>query len=133
MDVCQVIKDFFASGKLLSYINTTLLALVPKIENPITPNELRPIVYYIACYNTIYKCITKILSERMKATLAWLEDNSQGAFIPGGSILHNVLLCEDPVKFYKRKNISPQCTMKLELKKAYDTIRWQCLQQILLL
>ncbi|XP_062114427.1 uncharacterized protein LOC133825513 [Humulus lupulus] len=35
------------------------------------------------------------------------------------------------LKGYKRKNISPRCVMKVDLSKAYDSIDWNCLEDIL--
>ncbi|XP_062080507.1 uncharacterized protein LOC133785272 [Humulus lupulus] len=41
------------------------------------------------------------------------------------------LIPKDIIKGYKRKNISPRCVMKIDLSKAYDTIDWQLLEDIL--
>lgn len=42
-------------------------------------------------------------------------------------IVHNVMICQDIVRFYGRKNVLPSCLMKLDMKKAYDTIDWDFL------
>jgi len=102
--------------------------MVPKVVNPTSLTNLRPIAY---C-NTLYKCITKVLCERLKPVLHWLVESSQDAFIEGRYILHNGFLCEDQVKFYHRKNISARCIIKMDIKKAYDTMSWHCLEQLLL-
>lgn len=34
------------------------------------------------------------------------------------------MTCEDLVKTYNVENASPRCKMKLDLKNAYDTVRW---------
>ena len=41
--LCAAIKDFFRSGKLLKEFNHTFIALIPKVENPETANQFRPI------------------------------------------------------------------------------------------
>ena len=33
-DVCSSIKEFFSSGKLLKEANSTIIALIPKVNNP---------------------------------------------------------------------------------------------------
>ncbi|XP_062080939.1 uncharacterized protein LOC133785740 [Humulus lupulus] len=38
---------------------------------------------------------------------------------------------KDILKGYKRKHISPRCVMKIDLSKAYDSIDWNCLEDIL--
>lgn len=59
----QAIKSFFSS--LLKELNTTAVSLIPKVVNPSQLNDFRP------CFNTIYKCITKILARRMKSVMRW--------------------------------------------------------------
>lgn len=73
--VVDVIKNFFDFGKLLKEVNCITIALVPKVTNPTSCNDFRPISY---C-NTIYKCITKILANRIKKVLPFIISHSQGA------------------------------------------------------
>ncbi|GJW14525.1 RNA-directed DNA polymerase, eukaryota, reverse transcriptase zinc-binding domain protein [Tanacetum coccineum] len=49
-------------GKLLGEVNATLIALVPKIDTPDKVSDFRPIAY---C-NVLYKCISIILTNRIK-------------------------------------------------------------------
>ena len=56
---------------------------------------------------------------------------SQGAFVAGRSIIHNIRICQDLVKLYKRKITRASCMMKLDLKKAYDTISWDFIKQMI--
>ncbi|GJX80231.1 hypothetical protein Tco_0328380 [Tanacetum coccineum] len=56
-DVCKAVKEFFKSGKLLKEVNTTVISLVPKLQTPRVVSDYRP----IACYNVVYKIISKIL------------------------------------------------------------------------
>ena len=56
-EVTSAILDFFASGRMLKQINTTLLALIPKVHSPMMVIEFRP----ISCCNVLYKIIAKIL------------------------------------------------------------------------
>ncbi|XP_062112946.1 uncharacterized protein LOC133824095 [Humulus lupulus] len=56
----------------------------------------------------------------------------QQGSLPKG--LNNAMLSlipEDILKGYKRRHISPRCVMKVDLSKAYDSIDWQCLEDIL--
>ncbi|GJU11772.1 hypothetical protein Tco_1134168, partial [Tanacetum coccineum] len=48
-DVCLAIKEFFMTGKLLKEINSTLIALFPKIHHPKLVTDFRP----IACFNLL--------------------------------------------------------------------------------
>jgi hypothetical protein len=117
-DVVAAIKSFFDIGLLLNEVNATILTLVPKKPNPSAMGDFRP----IACCNVIYKCITKILSNRMLPLLDALISRNQSAFILGRSIYENVLLAQELVRNYHRKEGIPRCTMKIDLMKAYDSV-----------
>lgn len=76
--------------------NSTAVALVPKIPAPNSIKDYRP----IACCNTIYKCITKILANRMQVVLPVIIGPSQSAFIKGRSIMDNILLMQELMRGY---------------------------------
>ena len=61
-DVSATVVSFFSSGSFLREINCTIIALVPKVPNPGSMHDYRP----ISCCNTIYKCISKIIDARIK-------------------------------------------------------------------
>ncbi|XP_062075236.1 uncharacterized protein LOC133779270 [Humulus lupulus] len=63
--------------------------------------------------------------------LPLLINPNQGAFVKDRLLAHNILIFQDIIKGYKRKNISPRCVMKIDLRKAYDTIDWPFLEDIL--
>ena len=64
-DVVEAIQQFFRNGKLLQAWNTTAVHLIPKVPNPDNPGDYRP----IACYHTLYKCITKLICSSLKLVL----------------------------------------------------------------
>lgn len=70
----------------------------------------------------IIKCITKLLCEKLDKVLPHIISQTQGAFISGRNILHNVLLCQDLMKIYKPNQKQACCLMKLDIRKAYDTV-----------
>ncbi|CAH1447974.1 unnamed protein product [Lactuca virosa] len=84
----------------------------------------------IACCNTIYKCISKIIANRIRGSLGDIVDINQSAFIPGRSILENILLAQELMVGYKRKMGAPKCALKIDIQKAYDTVDWKFLKQI---
>ncbi|KAL0291492.1 UNVERIFIED_CONTAM: hypothetical protein Sangu_3263100 [Sesamum angustifolium] len=87
----EAVGEFFRTGKLLKQINTTLLALIPKVNMPTYVSDYRP----ISCCNVLYKAITKIIVKRIQRVLPLLIDYSQNAFVPGRSISDNILLAQD--------------------------------------
>ncbi|XP_074305233.1 uncharacterized protein LOC141640282 [Silene latifolia] len=126
-EVCDAVKDFFHSGQLLKQLNTTNITLIPKGSNPKTVFEFRP----IACCNTLYKCIAKLLCNRLGDILPDIVSINQGGFIKGRNIVENVLICQDIVRLYNRQTASPRCLVKIDLKKAYDSVEWEFLEQML--
>ncbi|XP_074314233.1 uncharacterized protein LOC141649441 [Silene latifolia] len=125
-EVCAAIKDFFSTGQLLKQINATNITLIPKCDRPSSVKQFRP----IACCNMIYKVISKLLCNRLAQVLPDLISENQGAFIKGRSIIENVLICQDLVKMYNRKAVSPRCLFKIDLQKAYDTVEWDFVEQL---
>ncbi|XP_074304928.1 uncharacterized protein LOC141639779 [Silene latifolia] len=126
-DVVAVVQGFSSSGKLLKQINNTSLTLIPKVDMPKNVNQFRP----IACCNTIYKCIAKILCNRLSEVLPAIISPTQSAFIKDRDIVENILICQDITKLYNRKHCSPRVIMKLDLQKAYDSIEWSFLEDML--
>ncbi|XP_062089172.1 uncharacterized protein LOC133795731 [Humulus lupulus] len=126
-EFCKVVQDFFATGSMPYEFHSTMISLTPKKDNPSRAVDYRP----IACYSTIYKCISKLTCLRLAGVLPSLVNQNQGAFIKGRSLAHNVMILQDLLKNYKRKTVSPRCTIKIDISKAYDTVNWDFLEALL--
>ncbi|GKB31530.1 RNA-directed DNA polymerase, eukaryota, reverse transcriptase zinc-binding domain protein, partial [Tanacetum coccineum] len=126
-DVCKAVQEFFHKGKILFEINSTIIALVPKIQTPAKVSDYIP----IACCNVIFKCISKILTERMKKCLKKLVSQNQSAFIPTRQIQYNILISQELLKGYETKGDPKRISLKIDLQKAYDTVNWCFLEDIL--
>ncbi|KAL9243905.1 hypothetical protein vseg_017742 [Gypsophila vaccaria] len=126
-EVIAAIKDFFAHKRMLKKINSTSLVLIPNVQRPKNVSQFRPIAY---C-NVLYKVISKLLCERLAAVLPLLVDINQGAFIHSRNIQENILICQDLVRLYEIPQGSPKCLFKINLQKAYDTVEWTFIDQLL--
>ncbi|GJS99851.1 RNA-directed DNA polymerase, eukaryota, reverse transcriptase zinc-binding domain protein [Tanacetum coccineum] len=119
--------EFFTTGKLLGELNATLTSLILKVHNPSKFTEFRP----IACCNVLYKCISKIITNRIKPYLGCLVSYNQSNFIPGRHIQDNILITQELMKGYNRKNGPQRVAMKIDIQKAYDTVNWNFLKKAL--
>ena len=126
-DVSEAVVSFFNSGYMLREINCTIIGLVPKVPNPSSMHDYRP----ISCCNTIYKCISKIIVARLKWCLPKIISHSQSAFVQGRSIADNVLITQEIMINYHRDIGPPRCALKVDITKAYDTISWSCIIEVL--
>ena len=125
--VCNAIQEFFTTGQLITECNATNLVVLPKNPHPITAADFRT----ISCCTVIYRSISRLLCNRLKKVLPTIINPSQGAFVQGKELLYNVLLSQELVQRYNRKNIFPRCLMKINLTKTYDLVHWEFIKEIL--
>lgn len=119
-EVTVAISEFFSSGRLLQQMNATNLVLIPKIPNASKTTDFRP----ISCLNTTYKVISKLLADRLKNILNLAVGHSQSAFLPGRLLTENLLLATEIIHGYNSRNVEPSGMLKVDLRKAFDTLRW---------
>ncbi|XP_075086065.1 secreted RxLR effector protein 78-like [Nicotiana tabacum] len=71
-----------------------------------------------------------MICTRLKPAVSHIVADNQSAFVQGRSMMHNVLICHDLLKHYNRKT-TPRCLMKIDLRKAYDMVSWEFLEEAL--
>ncbi|XP_022003043.1 uncharacterized protein LOC110900463 [Helianthus annuus] len=126
-EVTNAVLDFFDNGQLLKQINHTILSLIPKKDTADSVLDYRP----ISCCNVLYKCISKIITERIKGSLESLVRINQSAFVPGRKISDNILLTQELMHNYHLNRGPPRCAFKIDIQKAYDTVNWSFLEVVL--
>ncbi|KAL2231024.1 UNVERIFIED_CONTAM: Transposon TX1 uncharacterized protein [Sesamum indicum] len=85
-EVIRAVLEFFSTGRLLKQVNSTVLALIPKVHTPMS-----------------------------------------AAFIPGRSIGDNIMLAQELFMGYNQARLTPRCALKVDIRKAYDTVEWDFL------
>ncbi|KAL2232502.1 UNVERIFIED_CONTAM: hypothetical protein Sindi_1430200 [Sesamum indicum] len=73
-------------------------------------------------------CAGKLLKQVNSTLLALIP---KGAFIPGRSIGDNILLAQELLTGYNQVRLPPCCTLKVDIRKAYDTVEWDFLLAVL--
>ncbi|KAJ9563335.1 hypothetical protein OSB04_008495 [Centaurea solstitialis] len=126
-DITVAIHNFFYRGHLAKELNHTLICLLPKTPNANSVSDYRP----ISCCSVLYKCISKIIVNRIKPFLDGLVGRSQSAFIPGRRIVDNILMAHELVVGYHLSSGKPRCAFKIDLRKAYDMVDWRYLCNML--
>lgn len=85
-DVVHMVQEFLHPGVLLCGI-----ALIPKVKNPQSFAQLRP----ICLCNFLYKVIAKMLANRLKPQLDRIISSLQAAFVPNQTIQDNILVANE--------------------------------------
>lgn len=126
--ICKEVGSIFSSGVMPEYLNRTLIALVPKCQNPKTINSYRP----ISLCNMIYKVVTKIIVTRIRPLLSNLISSVQADFVPGRRGLDNVLIAQELIhSIDKKKGKVGYMAIKVDLEKAYDKLEWSFIHKVL--
>ncbi|KAK4383214.1 hypothetical protein Sango_2797600 [Sesamum angolense] len=70
----------------------------------------------------------KILKQINTTLLALIPKN---AFVPGRSISDNILLDQELLAGYNQMRLPDRCTLKVDIQKAYDSVEWDFLLDVL--
>jgi hypothetical protein len=115
------------AGQLeLFHLNFGEVISLPKV------NEAERIQQYrtICILNVTFKIFMKVTSIRLNTMADHVVQPSQTAFMQGRNILDGVVVLHEAVHELHTKKLNG-VILKLDLKKAYDKVKWSFLQQTL--
>jgi hypothetical protein len=116
-------------GRLPDELNNTNIVLIPKVDNPTSMKDLRP----ISLCNVIYKILSKVLANRLKPLLNRYISFEQSAFVSDRSILDNVMVAMETIHHMKCKVKGKvgEVALKIDISKAYDRVDWRYLVNVM--
>lgn len=128
-EVCNGVLSILNSGIMNDDLNFTYITLIPKIKNPISLNEFRP----ISLCNVLYKIVSKVLANRLKTILPKIICPTQSAFIPGRLISDNILAAYERLHTMQSHMWGKEGYMavKLDMSKAYNRVEWGFLESVM--
>jgi hypothetical protein len=125
-EVMRFMSKFHRNGKLTKGINSTFIALIPKVDSPQRLNDFRP----ISLVGSLYKILAKVLANRLRMVIGSVISESQTAFVKDRQILDGILIANEVVD-EARKTKKELLLFKVDFEKAYDSVDWGYLDAVM--
>ncbi|CAJ2657018.1 unnamed protein product [Trifolium pratense] len=125
-DIMRFISEFHRNGKLAKGINSTFIALIPKVDSPQRLNDFRP----ISLVGCLYKILAKVLANRLRLVIGSVISEAQTAFVKDRQILDGILVANEVVDEAQRSK-KELMLFKVDFEKAYDSVDWGYLDDIM--
>jgi len=112
----------------LEGFNRTVVALIPKKHKPVEISDFRP----ISLCNVVYKLVTNVTTNHLKAIIPLIISDYQSACTPGRLTTDNVLRAFEvfhSMHCHSRQNGS--MTINLDMLKACDRVEWIFLRSVM--
>lgn len=127
LDLFAALNQLFRMDRRgLARINKAIIVLIPKKQGAETLQDFWP----ISLIHSLLKIFTKLLAWRLAPKLKDLVDQCQSTFIKKCSIQENFLYVQNTAR-YLHKNKRPSILLKLDIAKAFDSISWTYLIDML--
>ncbi|GJZ55540.1 RNA-directed DNA polymerase, eukaryota, partial [Tanacetum coccineum] len=125
-DIVEAVKEFFASSTFPARCNSSFIYLIPKIHDAKVVKDYRP----ISLIGSLYKIITKILANRLRFVISGFISDVQSTFVSNRQILDGLFILNELLSWCKHRKFKVM-VFKVDFKKAFDSTRWDYLQDIL--
>ena len=117
----------YMKGELSVTQKQGLITCIPKDSKPKQfLKNWRP----LTLLDTVYKIASGTIANRMKTTLDHIINKDQTGFIKGRSIVENLRVIYDVMKFTEEQKI-PGLIMLIDFEKAFDSLSWNFLHKSL--
>ncbi|KAI9200065.1 hypothetical protein LWI28_002180 [Acer negundo] len=126
-DMVLAVQDFFITGVIFLGLNSSFIVLLPKLRDSISIDQFQPIVLS----NFLFKISSKILADRLARVAARIISHQQFGFIRDRHIEDCIALASDCVNVLQKKCYRGNLAMKIDIRKAFDTLDWSFLCRVL--
>jgi hypothetical protein len=126
-DLLDMVEETRHKGKIYGGLNSTFIALIPKVNKPIGFGDYRS----ISLCNLCYKIISKIIANKIKPYLSSMISEEQLGFLKGRHIQDAIRTVQECLHSIRNKKLKA-LVLKLDLQKAYDYASWDFLRMILI-
>src|SRR3954464_12910339 len=98
----KFVNELFEFATLPKAVTASFLALIPKVDNPSSLDDFRP----ICLISSMYRILAKLLASRLKKVIGKLVSSCHSAFVPGRNMLDGVLVVNELLDLAKRNKRS---------------------------
>lgn len=99
MDVWEMVSSAFATGYFDPSLAATMILPIPKVDTPNSFKDFRP----ISLCNVLFKCISKVLVNRIRPHLDKIISPLQSSFIPKRGTSDNAMITQEIVHHMHKK------------------------------
>lgn len=124
--VFNFFTEFHEKAVIPQGANSSFIVLIPKKIDLLCKLDFRP----ISLINSSIKLLLIVLANRIKHTLSYLISEEQFAFFKGRNINESILLVNEVIHARKIQK-SDGLIIKIDFSKAYDSVDWSCLIQVM--
>ncbi|KAM0874368.1 hypothetical protein ACQ4PT_037473 [Festuca glaucescens] len=124
MNVFKAVRLGRAHG--FAKLNRALITLLPKKQDATSVHDYRP----ISLVHCVAKLLAKTMSRRLAPVLPTLVSPNQSAFIKGRAIHDNFMLVQQLAKLFHLAK-APTVLLKLDIARAFDTVSWPFIVELL--
>ncbi|KAI5350425.1 hypothetical protein L3X38_003316 [Prunus dulcis] len=119
-DIEVFVFKCFSTGSVLEFLNSTLVTLVPKITNPQSTLQFRP----ISLCNTLYKVVSKIIVGRLRPLMCKLVSPNRVSFVPGRQISDNIFIAQEVLhRFHRARGKTGHIIAVRVLKNKWKAVK----------
>ena len=120
-------QEFYIGSIDLYRLNFGIISLIPKVPGASDIRQFRP----ITVINVIFRILAKGYANRVTLLADRITHPNQSAFIRGRYILDGVLVLHEVLHEVHAKHLKA-VFVKIDFRKAYDTVSWSFLREVLL-